>query len=210
MRCLNPVVKTVAAFVLLALVITPTYADKIPIRGGSTYGDNAGFSGCLSNITDFINTSNANNCEGFISGTFTIDGLTYSGALFAFLEPGGSAFGTLDIIQLAGNSSLSLTLLNPTAPTGAFLCGSFGIDSSVAQDSTPANMTGLPCTPGSSSGGYFNASQDLANVQANFRPPASPSSTTTQLDSPSSPTTATLREPSSHPAVPPPLPNQLA
>jgi|KBSMisStandDraft_5_1062788.scaffolds.fasta_scaffold315046_2 PEP-CTERM motif len=173
MRCLNPVVKTVAAFVLLALVITPTYADKIPIRGGSTYGDNTGFSGCVSNITDFINTSNANNCEGFIAGTFTIGGNSYSGALFAFLEPGGSAFGTLDIIELAGNSSLALTLLNPdpTGPTGAFLCGSFGpVDPPpvVAQDSTPANMTGLPCTPGSSSGGYFNASQDLANVQANF------------------------------------------
>jgi hypothetical protein len=168
MRCLNPIVKTVAVFVLLALVIAPTYANTIPIRGGSTYGDNTGFSGCVANITDFNNTSNANNCEGFIAGTFTIDGLTYSGALFAFLEPGGSAFGILDIIQLAGNSSLTLTLLNPLAPTGAFLCGSFGIDSSVARDSTPADMTGLPCTPGSASGGYFNASQDLANVQANL------------------------------------------
>ena len=170
MRCLNPVVKTVAAFVLLALVITPTYADKIPIRGGSTYGDNTGFSGCVSNINDFINTSNANNCEGFIAGTFTIGGNSYSGALFAFLEPGGSAFGTLDIIEFAGNSSLALTLFNPdpTGLTGVFVCGSFGTFSSVAQDSTPADMTGLPCTPGSSSGGYFNASQDLAKVQANF------------------------------------------
>jgi len=170
MRCLNPVVKTVAAFVLLALVITPTYADKIPIRGGSTYGDNTGFSGCVSNINDFINTSNANNCEGFIAGTFTIGGNSYSGAQFAFLEPGGSAFGTLDIIEFAGNSSLALTLFNPdpTGLTGVFVCGSFGTFSSVAQDSTPADMTGLPCTPGSSSGGYFNASQHLANVQANF------------------------------------------
>lgn len=171
MRCLNPFVKTVAVFVLLALVITPTYANTIPIRGGSTYGDNTGFSGCQTNIANFISDpSNANNCEGFIAGTFTIDGLTYSGALFAFLEPGGSAFGILDIIQLAGNSSLALSLLNPdpAGPTGAFLCGSFGIDSSVAQDSTPTDMTGLPCTPGSSSGGYFNATQDLPNVQANF------------------------------------------
>lgn len=47
------------------------------------------------------------------------------------------------------------------------MCGSFGNDSSVAQDSGPNNMPGLACTPGSSSSGYAD-SQDLANVSATY------------------------------------------
>jgi hypothetical protein len=160
--------KTVLGIALALAAAIPTWADKMPVRGGSTYGDNTGLAGCQANIADFVNTSVANNCEGFAATTFTIGGNTYNGALFAFLEPGGSAFGTLDIIQLAANSSLTLNLLNAGLPTGLFMCGSFSVDSSVAQDSTPSDMTGLPCTTGSSSGGYFNASQDVPNVQANF------------------------------------------
>jgi PEP-CTERM motif len=168
MRFFNLSVKLIALLVLFFAVVTPSWADKIPVRGGSTYGDNAGFSTCSDNITVFLNTNVANNCEGFISTTFTINGNTYNGAVFAFLEPGGTDFGILDILQLGGNSSLALSLLDPSAPTGVFMCGSFGVDDTVVQDSTPAPMTGLPCTAGSSSGGYFNPSQDLANVQANF------------------------------------------
>lgn len=108
---------------------------------------------------------------GFAVTTFSIGGNTYSGALFAFLEPNGTGFGTLDIIQLAANSSLTLNLLNPALPSGLFMCGSFGLDSSVAKDSVAADMTGLPCTAGSSSnaiGGYFDPQQEVPNVQANF------------------------------------------
>jgi hypothetical protein len=166
MRLVKILPKALALVVLLLFIVAPSWADKLPTRGGSTYGDNTGFSGCVANIQDFINTSVANNCEGFTLTTFSIGGNTYSGALFAFLEPGGSSFGILDIIQLAANSSLTLSLLNPLAPTGVFMCGSFGVDSSVAQDSTPSPMTGLPCTPGSSPG--YSGIQDLPNVQANF------------------------------------------
>ena len=168
MRTFHYLLKTLALFALLLAAITPSWADRIPVRGGSTYGDNAGLAGCQAKIQDFLNTSVADNCEGFAATTFTIGGNTYNGAFFAFLEPGGTDFGTLDIIQLGANSSLTLNLLNPALPTGLFMCGSFGVDSSVAQDSTPSDMTGLPCTTGSSSGGYFNASQEVANVQANF------------------------------------------
>lgn len=160
--------KAIFVVALLFSASTPSWANKVPVRGGSTYGDDTGLAGCQANIADFISTNNANNCEGFTLTTFTIGGTTYDGAIFAFLEPGGTAFGTLDIISLAANSSLTLNLINPALPSGLFMCGSFGVDSSVVQDSTPTNMTGLPCTTGSSSGGYFNGSQDLANVQANF------------------------------------------
>jgi hypothetical protein len=160
-------VAVLLSFFFVAVVV-PSRADKVVVRGGSTYGDNTGFSSCVDNINTFTGGGSANNCEGFVSTTFDIGGNTYNGALFAFLEPGGTSFGILDIIALAGNSSLSLSLVNPSLPTGLFMCGSFGTDSSVAQDSTPSPMTGLPCTSGSSGGGYFNASQDVTNVQANF------------------------------------------
>jgi hypothetical protein len=162
--------KAFALLVFVLAVVTPSWADRVPVRGGSTYGDNAGLAGCQAKIQDFLNNNGTDNCEGFAATTFTIGGNTYNGAFFAFLEPGGTDFGTLDIIQLGANSSLTLTLLNPALPTGLFMCGSFGVDSSVAQDSTPSDMTGLPCTTGSSAGGYFNASQEVANVQANFSP----------------------------------------
>jgi hypothetical protein len=168
MRFLNLLPKIVAIITLAMVSVIPSQANKVPVRGGSTYGDDAGLAGCQAKIQDFLNTSVADNCEGFALTTFTIGGNTYNGAFFAFLEPGGTDFGTLDIIQLGANSSLTLTLLNPALPTGLFMCGSFGVDSSVVQDSTPSDMTGLPCTTGSSGGGYFNASQEVANVQANF------------------------------------------
>jgi hypothetical protein len=159
---------TLLAFSLAA--VSPSWADRIPVRGGSTYGDSTGqLAGCQTKIDAFIaDNTNLDNCEGFAAASFTIGGTTYDGALFAFLEPGGTAFGTLDIIQLGANSSLTLNLLNPALPTGLFMCGSFGVDETVAQDSTPLPMTGLPCTSGSSSGGYFNGSQEVPNVQANF------------------------------------------
>ena len=158
----------VTILILALVLVMPSQASKVPVRGGSTYGDNAGLAGCQANIQDFLNTNVADNCEGFSLISFTIGGNTYNGALFAFLEPGGTAFGTLDIIQLAANSTLTLNLLNPGLPTGLFACGSFGTSSSVAQDSTPSDMTGLPCTSGASSSGYFDPSQDVPNVQANF------------------------------------------
>jgi hypothetical protein len=160
--------KVVALLCLSAALVAPSRADKVVVRGGSTYGDNTGFASCVDNINIFTGGGSANNCEGFVAATFTIGGNTYSGATFAFLEPGGTAFGVLDIISLTGNSSLTIPLVNTALPTGVFMCGSFGVDSSVAQDSTPTDMTGLPCTPGSSSGGYLSLSQDVANVQANF------------------------------------------
>jgi hypothetical protein len=168
MRSANHLVKAIALSVLFLATVTPSWADRIPVRGGSTYGDNAGLAGCRAKIQDFLNTNVADNCEGFSLTTFNIGGNSYDGALFAFLEPGGSAFGTLDIIQLAANSSLTLSLLNPGLPTGLFACGSFDTSSSVAQDSTPSDMIGLPCTTGASSTGYFNSSQEVLNVQVNF------------------------------------------
>lgn len=161
--------KTFLLFVFFIGSVTPSWANSVPIRGGSTYGDNTGLAACQANIADFISTNVATNCEGFTLTTFTIGGTTYDGAIFAFLEPSGTAFGTLDIISLGAGSSLALGLVNPLAPTGIFACGSFGDSTrTVAQDSTLADMTGLPCTPGSPDSGYFNGSQDVPNVQANF------------------------------------------
>ena len=167
MRFLN-LARAAAWFVFCFVAVSPSFADRIPVRGGSTYGDNAGLAGCQAKIADFQQTSVADNCEGFAATTFTIGGSTYNGAFFVFLEPGGTDFGTLDIIELGANSSLTLTLVNPALPTGVFMCGSFGVDSAVAQDSTPSDMTGLPCTSGSSSAGYFDPSQEVPGVQAIF------------------------------------------
>jgi hypothetical protein len=165
--------KATVLVALLLLAVTPIWAGTIPVRGGSTYGDDKGLLGCQTEITNFLNDPDPNpipdNCEGFQATTFNIGGSTYSGALFAFLEPLPTVgFGTLDIIQLAAGASLTLNLVNPALPTGLFMCGSGGIDNNVAQDSTNTDLTGLPCTTGSSSTGYFNPAQDVPNVEANF------------------------------------------
>jgi hypothetical protein len=162
MRFFNVLAKVTAVFVLLLVVLTSSQATTV--RGGSSYGDNLGFTGCLDNITN----NPSDNCEGATPGVFTIGGNSYTGALFVFIEPGGTIFGTLDVIQLSGNSSLSLTLLNTSLSTGVFMCGSFGTNLTVAEDSVNAPMTGLPCTAGSASGGYLNLSQDVPNVTASF------------------------------------------
>jgi PEP-CTERM motif len=168
MRFSDHLAKAAALFAFFFAAVSPSWADRIPVRGGSTYGDNAGLAGCQAKIADFQNTGIADNCEGFAATTFTIGGNIYNGAFFVFLEPGGTNFGLLDIIQLGANSSLTLSLVNPALPTGLFMCGSFGVDSSVAQDSTPSDMTGLPCTSGSSSAFYFDPAQEVPDVQANF------------------------------------------
>jgi hypothetical protein len=171
MRFFSACAKIFVLLVLFAAVVTPSRASTVPIRGGSTYGDNTGFTACVANIATFVGGGSQDNCEGFTLTTFTIGGTTYSGALFAFLEPGASpSFGVLDIIALGGNSSLTLNLVNPSAPTGVFMCGSFGNNLSVAQDSSNTDMTGLPCTAGSSpaTGSGYSGLQDLANVTATF------------------------------------------
>jgi hypothetical protein len=160
----------VVLFLLFFAFASQSRANSVPIRGGSTYGNNPGYSICVDNI----NTLSTDNCEAFSLTSFTIGGNSYSGGLFAFLEPGGAASGILDIIQLGANSSLTLNLINPSpsGPTGVFMCGSFGVDSNVAQDSSvpPLPLTGLPCTPGSSpsTGSGYSGTLDLADVQANF------------------------------------------
>jgi len=169
MRFFSAAAKTLVLLVLFVAVVTSSRATTV--RGGSTYGDNAGLLGCEANIATFVGGGSQDNCEGFTLTTFTIGGTPYSGALFAFLEPGASpSFGVLDIISLAANSTLSFNLVNPSAPTGVFMCGSFGINLTVAQDSNNADMTGLPCTAGSSppTGSGYSGTLDLLGVQANF------------------------------------------
>jgi len=161
-----PLVVLVLLFLAFA---SQSRANSIPVRGGSTYGDNTGFSTCVANITTFVGGGSQDNCEGFSLTTFTIGSNTYSGALFAFLEPFPStSFGVLDIIVLGGGSSLTLNLVNASAPTGVFLCGSFGNDLAVAQDSTNTDMTGLPCTTGSSPASGYSGTQTFADVTATF------------------------------------------
>jgi PEP-CTERM motif len=165
MRFFSAPAKILALLVLLVAVVTSSRATTV--RGGSTYGDNAGLLGCEAKIDAFLaDSSNLDNCEGSAATTFIIGGNTYNGALFAFLQPDGLAFGVLDIISLTANSTLTLNLVNPLAPTGVFMCGSFGIDLTVAQDSNNADMTGLPCTAGSSP--LYSGTLNLANVQVNF------------------------------------------
>jgi PEP-CTERM motif len=159
--------RVIVLLVLVAAAGVPGRATTIHVRGASTYGGNVGFGTCVADIIDFLNTSVASNCEGFTQGVFTIGSNTYSGDQFAFLEPGGTGYGILDIITMAGNSTLSLNLLNTALPTGAFMCGSFGNASSVAQDSGPKNMPGLACTTGSSNSTTgFTDSQVVTNVSA--------------------------------------------
>jgi len=176
---------TTLGILLVAIALT-SGATAIPVRGGSGYGSdlgapgpsslgpNFGFSDCQTAIINFLNGANANNCEGYVSGTFTIGGTPYAGDQFAFLESGGTAFGILDVLTINANPNLTLSLVNPTLQTGVFLCGSNGTSGNpeVAQDSQGAMLTGLSCTPGSSdqfsTGDSFAGTQDGGNVQVTF------------------------------------------
>jgi hypothetical protein len=163
MRFFSAPAKILVLLALFVAVVTSNRATTV--RGGSTYGDNAGLAGCQAKIDAFLaDNNNLDNCEGFAATMFIIGGNPYNGALFAFLQPDGLAFGVLDIIQLSGNSTLTLNLVNPLEPTGVFMCGSFGSDLTVAKDSFNTVMTGLPCTAGSSPG--YSGTQNLANVTA--------------------------------------------
>ena len=167
MRFFSAPAKILVLLVLFVAVVTSSRATTV--RGGSTYGDNAGLLGCEANIAAFLaDNTNLNNCEGSAATTFVIGGTSYSGALFAFLQPDGLASGVLDIISVAANSTLTFNLVNPLAPTGVFMCGSFDLDpnQTVALDSNNAAMSGLPCTTGSSPG--YSGTLTLAGVQVNF------------------------------------------
>lgn len=158
MSARKPFVSLIGLFVLLFLVAIPSDANGV--RGGSGYGQNTVFNTCVGNIT----SSPDSNCEGYTQGTFTIGSNAYNGDLFAFLAPGGTDSGVLDILQINANSSLSLNLTSLAASTGIFACGSFGTSLSTAQDSLGTDMPGLHCTTGASDMGYVNPSQTISGV----------------------------------------------
>jgi len=160
-----------ALCVVMLSTASTSGAATIPVRTGSAYGGNTDFGTCESNIVNFLNDPNgiASNCEGFVSGVFTIGASTYTGDQFVFLSPGGTDFGVLDILQLNG-SSLVLPLANFTLPTGVFVCGGSGDpdDTSAAHDSVNPDvpMTGLSCTSGATTA--FSGTQDVSGVTMTF------------------------------------------
>jgi hypothetical protein len=156
MSARHPFVSLIALFALLLLAATSSYANGV--RGGSGYGLNS--SSCLSDIT----SNPTGNCQDFTQGTFTIGGNPYNGDLFVYQEPGGTGSGVLDILQIAANSGLTLSLIG-SPDTGIFACGSFASPTNVAQDSTGANLTGLYCTQGAASNtGYFDPTQTISRI----------------------------------------------
>jgi len=67
------VAKAIFIFVLSVVAVASSWADKIPVRGGSTYGDDQGLAGCQAKIAAFLSDpNNLDNCEGFETTTFTI------------------------------------------------------------------------------------------------------------------------------------------
>lgn len=179
MNHLGYVGKVATLGILLIAIASTCGATAIPVRGASGYGSDLGapspsnlgpdfgFSSCESAIISFLNGGHADNCEGYVTGIFTIGGTSYAGDQFAFLEADGTDFGILDVLQIVGNSSLTLSLLNPALSTGVFMCGTNGNDSSLASDSIGTQLTGLSCTAGSSASG-FAGTQDGGNVQVTF------------------------------------------
>ena len=45
--------KAVLVFTFVLVAVSPSWADKIPVRGGSTYGDDKGLTGCQDAIANF-------------------------------------------------------------------------------------------------------------------------------------------------------------
>ncbi len=175
------IVRLVLASALVAFVLSiasSSGATSIPVRTGSSYGpSDGGFGSCESAILNFLNGSGPEACEGFNSGTFTINGTIYNGGQFDFLNGVGTQFGILDIIVIGdnpsdpNNSTVSLTLANFAAPTGVFLCdGGTGAQAATAvTDSKGNTVNGLPCTSNSlNSGTVSSADFSDAGLTAAF------------------------------------------
>jgi hypothetical protein len=166
-----PLLKSIALFALLLVVAAAAHADGVVVRGASKYGqDNTpggGLGICLGQITNPADSFN--NCEGYLQGTFTIGGISYKGDIFAF-QNDGNGNGILDVLQINPGSSLTLTLSNPSLPTGVFMCGSGGQTLSTPVDSSfpPNPMGGLYCTTGASSTGFLNNDQNVNGVSTFF------------------------------------------
>src|SRR5205085_7921477 len=139
-----------ATFLVLSLaIVTQCLATKIPVRAGSNYGSNTGFSDCLSGNTD-------NACEAFDLTPIVV---SFDGQNFNVLQFvtgfGGGAAGTLyNIIDLgAVGPNTTFTLppsFFPPAFTGVFSCNDQSdplTPSASLFDSGQQPITG-PCTPG--------------------------------------------------------------
>jgi PEP-CTERM motif len=158
--------------VVMLSIASSSGAATIPVRTGSSYGPlSTDFGTCVGNIVNFLNTSTLNNCEQDVSGTFTVGTNTYTGNEFAFLDGSGTQFGIFDVLQLTGNSSITLALANFALPTGVFMCGvgSDGPSTSVAHDSTntpTGQLTDLACTTGSTM--FQNVLDFTGEIDATF------------------------------------------
>jgi hypothetical protein len=183
MRFQRPLVQMMTVIVLLGGVAVQSRATSVHVRGASGYGGNIASSVCMTNIQNFNNGTDSfpQNCEAFVAGTFLINGITYSGDQFIFLENDavapsggnpGSGSGVLDLILLGPNSSLNLALQGSGIETGIFMCGtqSTNTTTNIAKDSNKQPIDNLLCTTGSenlNSTSEFTNTQDLAGVQIN-------------------------------------------
>lgn len=141
-------------------------ASKIPVRTGSSYGPgDTGFNGCQSAILNLLNGNSASACEGFDPGTFTINGVQYSGGKFDFINGLGTDFGVLDILVLNINSTLSFSVGNFALPTGVFLCDKSTGTGILDSKNNPVGGN-PPCTVGGDDGS-FN-SPDFTGLLSTF------------------------------------------
>jgi PEP-CTERM motif len=152
MRAQTPLLKVVVLFVLFAVVAVPSWGTSIHVRGGSGYGQSAGFNDCLSGT--FATDSGGNACEAFnlnSVGTATLDGvISFNVFEFGFNSGDGnspSSFYILDLGSLASGTvfTLSSSLFN-AADAEVFSCNTLDSPQAFVTDSGGTTMSG-PCTP---------------------------------------------------------------
>lgn len=164
------ILKLTGLFVVMFAAAASVRANSVIVRGGSEYGDgdSSTYASCAQQIVNVLNDQSFENCEGYVQGTFAIGGNTYNGDMFDYVAPGGSDFGTIDVIQLAaGAPTLTLNLTNITDPTGLFACGGSSTATSAASSDNP-DLTGLYCSEGTPASGFSDVEDQSAVVTESF------------------------------------------
>lgn len=170
MRFHNSVLALLVLSLLLFVVVTPTRASTMPVRGASNYGSNSDIT-----FTDCVTGAVADACEAFnlTPTVVSFDAHTYDVDQFVFGGSGesGTIFDIVDLGDIAPGTTFALPAIFDPALTEVFSCNNQLTPteggSTSAFDSGDNSVTG-PCTPGLTAAPDISESAGLFTTGPSF------------------------------------------